>query len=79
MEADLVIAATERARAQATLAGFFADAADPSQLVAVAGPRAAGRSARRSRPCSSKPNRFAANLRAFQFESDAARLCCPRR
>ena len=35
MDTDRAIAATDRARAQATLAGFFADAVDPSQLVAV--------------------------------------------
>jgi cobalt-zinc-cadmium efflux system outer membrane protein len=38
VESDLVIAATERARAQATLATFFGDAGDPSQIVAVSGP-----------------------------------------
>jgi outer membrane protein, heavy metal efflux system len=34
-ESDLVVAATERARAQATLASFFGDEADPSQILAV--------------------------------------------
>lgn len=37
VESDLIVAATERARAQATLATFFGDAADPSQIVAVSG------------------------------------------
>ncbi len=41
VESDLVIAATERARAQATLASFFADSADPSQIVAVGRPASA--------------------------------------
>ena len=35
VEADLVVAATERASAQATLAGFFASVDDPSAIVAV--------------------------------------------
>lgn len=35
LEADLVIATTERARAQATLAAFFSDVTDPSQIVAA--------------------------------------------
>ena len=35
VEADLLVAATERARAQAVLAGFFTDVEDPSRLVAV--------------------------------------------
>jgi cobalt-zinc-cadmium efflux system outer membrane protein len=40
LETDLVVAATERSRAQATLAGFLTDINDPSQVVAVAGTRA---------------------------------------
>jgi cobalt-zinc-cadmium efflux system outer membrane protein len=35
LEADLVVATTERARAQATLAAFFDNVTDPSQIVAV--------------------------------------------
>jgi cobalt-zinc-cadmium efflux system outer membrane protein len=35
VDADRAAAATERARAQATLAGFFAETADPGQVVAV--------------------------------------------
>jgi cobalt-zinc-cadmium efflux system outer membrane protein len=38
VETDLVVATTERARAQATLASFFADESDPSQIVATARP-----------------------------------------
>ena len=34
-QSDLVIASTDRARAQATLASFFADITDPSQIVAA--------------------------------------------
>ena len=40
VESDLVIAATERARTQATVASFFADAGDSSQIAAAARPRA---------------------------------------
>ncbi len=36
-ETDLVLASTERARAQAILAGFFDDVSDPTRLVAVGG------------------------------------------
>ena len=39
LEMDLVVAATERGRAQATLAGFFSDFDDPSQIVALGGSR----------------------------------------
>jgi len=35
VESDLVVAATERARAQGMLAGFFVAGTDPSQIVAV--------------------------------------------
>lgn len=35
VDSDVVVAATERARAQATLASFFGDGTDPSQIVAV--------------------------------------------
>ena len=35
VESDLIVAATDRARAQAMLATFFGDAADPAQIVAV--------------------------------------------
>jgi cobalt-zinc-cadmium efflux system outer membrane protein len=38
IDADLAIAAADRARAQATLAGFFSGAADPSLLVAAGEP-----------------------------------------
>jgi cobalt-zinc-cadmium efflux system outer membrane protein len=40
VETDLVVAATERAQAQATVASFFADVADPTQIVAVPTPPA---------------------------------------
>lgn len=40
VETDLVVAATERVRAQATLASFFADVSDASQIVAVGDPAA---------------------------------------
>jgi outer membrane protein, heavy metal efflux system len=41
LETDLGVATTERTRAQATLAGFFDDTADPFQIVAVANARLA--------------------------------------
>jgi cobalt-zinc-cadmium efflux system outer membrane protein len=73
VEADLAIAATERARAQATLAGFLADASDPSQLVAVA---------RSSVPVDvpsleallDRAESSRGELHAFQHEIDAAGL-----
>ncbi|MET0212863.1 MAG: TolC family protein, partial [Vicinamibacterales bacterium] len=71
VEADLVIATTERARAQATLAGFFAEAVDPSQLVAVAGPRAPA-DVPRLEALLEQAESVRGDLRAFQFESDAA-------
>jgi outer membrane protein TolC len=71
VETDMVIAATERARAQATLAGFFVDAADPSQLVAVAGPRVPA-DMPRLEALLEQAESVRGDLRAFQFESDAA-------
>ena len=71
VETDLVIAATERARAQATLAGFFANGADPSQLVAVAGSRAPAE-VPRVEALLEQAESVRGDLRAFQFESDAA-------
>jgi cobalt-zinc-cadmium efflux system outer membrane protein len=41
VESDLVVAGTERVRAQGTLAGFFAEGTDPSQIVAVGRPASA--------------------------------------
>jgi cobalt-zinc-cadmium efflux system outer membrane protein len=41
VESDLIVAATDRARAQAMLATFFGDAADPVQIVAVSSPASA--------------------------------------
>jgi outer membrane protein, heavy metal efflux system len=38
METDLVVASTERARAQAALASFFSDPANPSEILAVGTP-----------------------------------------
>jgi cobalt-zinc-cadmium efflux system outer membrane protein len=38
IETDLVVAGTERTRAQATLASFFVDVSDPSQIVATGSP-----------------------------------------
>src|SRR5262245_34842493 len=41
LEADLGVAATERARAQAAVVGFFGEPADPSRVVATGASRAA--------------------------------------
>ena len=40
VESDLVVVATDRARAQATLTTFFAETVNPSQIVAVSSPAA---------------------------------------
>jgi len=40
LDADLSSAATDRARAQAAIAGFFADATDPARIVAAPAPTA---------------------------------------
>jgi cobalt-zinc-cadmium efflux system outer membrane protein len=73
VESDLVIAATERARAQTTVAGFFADATDSSQIVAVARPVSAavvpGIDALLARAESAR-----GDLVAFRHEIDAARF-----
>jgi outer membrane protein TolC len=71
VETDLVIAATERASAQAALASFFADGADPSQLVAVSGSRAFA-DVPRLEALLEQAESARGDLRAFQFESDAA-------
>ena len=71
VETDLVIATTERARAQATLASFFAGGADPSQLVAVSGPRVPAE-VPRLEALLEQAESVRGDLRAFQFEADAA-------
>lgn len=72
VETDLVIAATDRARAQATLASFFADAAaNAPQLVAVTGPRAPTE-VPRLEALLEQAESARGELRAFQYEVDAA-------
>ena len=71
LETDLVIATTERARARAALASFFADGADPSQLVAVSGPRVPAE-VPRLEALLEQAESVRGDLRAFQFEADAA-------
>jgi cobalt-zinc-cadmium efflux system outer membrane protein len=71
VETDLVIATTDRARAQATLASFFAEGADPSQLVAVVGPRARTEIPRLE-ALLEQADSVRGELRAFQHEVDAA-------
>ena len=67
VETDLVIATTDRARAQATLASFFAEG--PTRRTrGRRGPR--GRTESPGwRPCSSKPIRFAASYARFNMKS----------
>jgi cobalt-zinc-cadmium efflux system outer membrane protein len=71
METDLVMAATDRARAQATLAGFFAGVADPFAIVATAGPRAPA-DVPRLEALLEQAESARGELRAFRHEADAA-------
>jgi cobalt-zinc-cadmium efflux system outer membrane protein len=71
VETDLVMAATDRARAQATLAGFFADVADPSAIVAAAGPRTLA-DVPRLEALLEQAETARGALRAFRYEVDAA-------
>jgi cobalt-zinc-cadmium efflux system outer membrane protein len=71
VEADMVVATTERARAQAILASFFADIPDPSQLVAVARP-AAPSVVPMLEALLEQAESVRGELRAFQHELDAA-------
>jgi cobalt-zinc-cadmium efflux system outer membrane protein len=73
IDADLAAAATERARAQASIAGFFAGAPDPSRIVAA--PQAAASAA--VPPVDALVDRALAvrgELLALQKEVGAARL-----
>ena len=71
VETDLVVAATDRARAQATLASFVADIKDPSQLVAAASPRAPAE-VPRLEALLEQAESSRGELRAFRYEADAA-------
>jgi outer membrane protein, heavy metal efflux system len=71
VETDLVIATTDRARAQATLASFLAEGADPSQLVAVVGPRVRTEIPRLE-ALLEQADSVRGELRAFRYEVDAA-------
>jgi cobalt-zinc-cadmium efflux system outer membrane protein len=71
LETDLVIATTERARAQAILASFFAEGTDPSRLVASSVARAPVE-VPRLEALLEQAESARGELRAFQFESDAA-------
>lgn len=73
VESDLVVASTERARAQATVAGFFGDRLDPSQIVAVDRPPiVAAVPTLEALLAQAEAARGA--LIAFQREADAARF-----
>ena len=74
VEADLTVAASERARAQAILAGFFTGVADPSQIVAAAGSPSARRSCLRSTRCSTQAESTRGELLRLRQDVDAARL-----
>ena len=71
LETDLVVAATERARAQATLASFAADIQDPAQLVAVATARAPAE-VPRLEALLEQAESVRGELRAYRYEADAA-------
>jgi outer membrane protein, heavy metal efflux system len=79
MEADLGVAATERARAQAAIASFFAEAIDPARIVAAATVNQNGSSIGRPAPPGidalvERAISARGDLRALQQEADAAVL-----
>jgi cobalt-zinc-cadmium efflux system outer membrane protein len=73
VESDLVIAATERARAQAMVASFFGAATDASQILAVARPTPAA-AVPGVDALLAKAESARGDLVAFQHELEAARL-----
>lgn len=73
LEADRVIATTDRAQAQATLAGFFSDVRDPSLIVAVADVRPPATVPAVDALMEEAETRRG-ELRAFRADVEAARL-----
>lgn len=73
VEADLAMAETDRARAQAAVAGFFADALDPSRLVAAAPAAPSAAALPPAEDLIHRAETTRGDLLAFQKEIDAAR------
>jgi len=72
LEADLGLAVTERARAQASIVAFFADRADPSRVVATGPPRGGGPPLPGIDALVESALSARGDLRALQKEVDAA-------
>jgi cobalt-zinc-cadmium efflux system outer membrane protein len=72
LEADLGVASTERARAQAAIVAFFAERADPSRLVASGAPRGTGAAPPGIDALVESAIAARGDLRALQKEVDAA-------
>jgi len=75
LDADVATAATDRARAQAAIAGFFADAVDPSRIVASAQPVSATTVLPAGDVLVQRALAVRGELLALQKEAAAARLC----
>jgi cobalt-zinc-cadmium efflux system outer membrane protein len=73
LESDLVIASTDRARAQATVAGFYGARVDPAQVVAVRGATAA-REVPALEALMGQAEAARGALVAFEHEAEAARF-----
>jgi cobalt-zinc-cadmium efflux system outer membrane protein len=80
LDADLAVAAADRARAQAVLAGYMSDVQNPSQIAATAGAVAATAAAVSSSTLAPletllmQAESTRAELRAFRRDADAARF-----
>ena len=74
VEADLGVAASERARAQAAVVAFFAAPAAPSQVVAIGAPRGAGAAVPGIDVLLESAISARGDLGALEKEADAARF-----
>jgi outer membrane protein, heavy metal efflux system len=72
LEADLGVAVTERARAQAAIVAFFAEPADPSRIVATGSPRGTGAALPGIEALLESAMSARGDLHALQKEVDAA-------
>jgi len=72
LEADLGVAATERARAQAAVVGFFGEPADPSRVVATGASRAAAATVPGIDALMETALSARGDFRALQKDADAA-------
>jgi cobalt-zinc-cadmium efflux system outer membrane protein len=72
LEADLGVAATERARAQAALVAFFAEPADPSRVVATGARRGTSAAVPNIEALVESAITARGDLRALQKDADAA-------